>query len=173
MRNVIPYLLILLIAFHATGLSMVYLVELQRCEMESESSEYPAEESLLIEFTEGEMGFVLVNNHEILHEGKLFDIRKKEIRNGRKVYLAVSDAREDRCMEGIERIANGHSTENSLPGKAPVFKCMKYTCCPGFENIAGFFPLDPLPVTHFSPGFYREPGRDIFAPPPNRFCRFA
>jgi len=169
MRKVIPYFLTLLLAFHTVGLGILYLVELHCCEMEFEDEYNLEEEGLLVGFVAGEKNFTLVNNHEILHEGKLFDILKKENRNGKLVYLAVNDKKEDRCMEGISRIAKGHSSESSLPGKSPVVKFLKYTCQQKNKNFPGGFPLLNLfPKGNFSHGHYLSPDRDIFSPPPNR-----
>jgi len=170
MRNVIAYFLTLLVVFHTAGLSVIYLVELQCCEMEFERCEnYNADEGeLLIEFTTGKTDFVLINNHEILHEGKLFDIRKKEVRNGSIVYLAMSDDKEDRCMEGLDRIAKSSSSGSSVPGKLPALKILKYTCSTRNLNVTMRFPLcTDLMAGTFTSGDYLAPDKDIFSPPPN------
>src|SRR5436190_23540140 len=115
MRKLIPCFLTLLISMHAIGLGLIYLVDMQCCEMEFENKAIE-ENEIQTEFIVGVTDFLLLNTHEIQCKGKLFDIRKKEIRNGRTVYFAVNDEKEERCVAGIARLAKGNSSQNSLHG---------------------------------------------------------
>ena len=82
MRKTIPFLLLLLIGINSFGLLIFYWGEIQLCRADAgdKDADELASSGNLVAFYPEDKNFTVLNGNEILRDGKLFDIVKKEIR---------------------------------------------------------------------------------------------
>lgn len=123
----------------------------------------------MVIFSSDTKGIELINKKEILADGKLYDIVKTEISNGKKLYYTLSDEEEDEYQLELTDWEKNNSQEKSMPGKTINLDLLKYFT---LENCQDFV-LDCS--IHFrgntetgSDSFlYKSPYKNIFSPPPD------
>jgi hypothetical protein len=160
-----------LLGLSSFGLSLFYCGEIQLCKIKAEKyadNDHIEKEQKLIVFSSGAKGVKLVNEHEILANGKMYDIVKTKLHNGTVLYYAVSDTDEDDFVLDLTWLEKG-GADQSVPAKIIKLYDLKY-----FDIENKFIPTGTWsallpglkPVNgHMS---YPSPFRDIFSPPPNR-----
>ena len=115
--------------------------------------------------------FKLINEHEILADGNLYDIIKTETRDGKICYYTLSDEEEDMYVQQLNDLGKSNSQEQSLPAKTVGLQIGKY-----FEDIKynSLVFIKSLPVhepEELSNDLfqYASPLKIVFSPPPNLF----
>ncbi len=123
---------------------------------------------LISVFSEGESDFILENDQEISSNGKMYDIIKSEIVNGKTVYTAISDNKENEIVSFIERLAKHITTNNGTSQKAANYEIVKYVST-GEIQIACTKIFDET-SNQLIPGkdmfLYQSPSLGILCPPP-------
>lgn len=162
----------MLLGLSSFGLSLIYCAEIQLCKIRAEKNvdnDDVGKNKKLTLFSSGHKGFEMVNKHEILADGKMYDIVKTKLRNGIVLYYTVSDTDEDDLVLDLTNLEKSNPDEKSLPAKIIKLYDLKYfdiknksistdfwsTLLPGLKPVYG----------HIS---YPSLFRDIFSPPPNR-----
>jgi hypothetical protein len=119
-------------------------------------------------FSPDSKGFKLVDNNEILANGKMYDIVKTSTSNGITSYYARADADEDEYVHKLTDVEKSNSTEKSSPGKTIKVHEAKYFVA-GKSHHPTCFSLD-LPARASTPVnilLYNSLFKDIYAPPPD------
>ncbi len=120
-------------------------------------------------FSSGSKEFKLINNHEILADGNLYDIVKTETRDGKTLYYALGDEEEDRYVQQLNNLGNSNSQEQSLPAKTvglqigKYFEVIKYQS-PVFITLLRVHESVKLSNDLFQ---YISPLKIVFSPPPD------
>ncbi len=113
----------------------------------------------------------MINKKEILANGKLFDIVRTVIINGKTCYYAVADEEEDEYQLQLTDWEKNNSQENSFPGKTISLHLIKYFTAKNYLNSTiTHLPTYPEQAKNNSDSFlYKSPFENIFSPPPNTF----
>jgi len=149
---------------------LFYWVEIQICKIKAEYAERAraATRKDLILFSPDNKGFQLVDDDEILANGKLYDIVKICTSNGVISYYAVADRDEDEYVHKLIAAEKNDSAQKSTPGKNINLYTVKYFAA-AKSNYPLCFSLNLLisaapPKNAF---LYRPPSKDIYSPPPD------
>ncbi len=164
----------MLLGFYLFGLFFFYWGNIQLCKIKADAfsdGDYKIPTQSLTIFSSDTKGIVLVGKKEILANGKLYDIVRTKINNGKTLYYALSDEEEDTLVLDLTDWEKNNSQEKSMPGKtmnvqldkfftlkkypAPLLVCSSYLS--GHRKIRSDFFL------------YKSPFINIFSPPPNNF----
>lgn len=155
--------------FNTFGLLLFYWGEILDCKVEALVKKQSQQHSKsLIVFISNSSDFIVIDNKEILFNGKLFDIIKKEIKNGETYFYTVSDEKEDNAVKGIERLTKNNLHHRTLPTKVPVHLVLKYLPTGKLSNLKDDSYLFTLTLIDLQNTclFYQSPDRTIFSPPP-------
>jgi len=122
-------------------------------------------------FSSASKDFQLVNDHEILAEGKLYDPVKTEISNGKTLYYTLSDEEEDVYVQQLSNWGKSNSEEQSLPTKTVGLHIAKYFDITehNYSSLNNIFRLHSNVRSSNDPFLYKSPLKNIFSPPPNNF----
>ena len=120
-------------------------------------------------FSSASKDFQLINDHEILANGNLYDIVKTETVNGKTMYYTFSDEEEDRYVQQLNDWGKSSSQEQPLPAKTvglhigKYFEVIKYNS-PVFATSLRVHETVKLSNDLFQ---YVSPLKIVFAPPPD------
>jgi hypothetical protein len=120
-------------------------------------------------FSSASKEFQLVNDHEILAGGNLFDIVKTETVNGKTLYYTFCDEEEDGYVQQLGRWGKSCSQEQSLPPKTEGLQIGKYVGAikyysPVFTTSLRVNDSFKLSNDLFQ---YISPLKIVFSPPPD------
>ena len=146
--------------------------KIQLCKIKADNysdAEYKIPEKFLVIFSSDTKGIELINKNEILVDGKLFDIVKTEIKDGKTLYYTLSDKEEDEYQLELTDWENNNSQEKSMPGKTINLHLLKYFTVEKYQSSVLYCSI------HFrgnaktgSDSFlYKSPYKNIFSPPPD------
>jgi hypothetical protein len=164
--------LAILLAFNSLGLLIFYWGEIQLCKMDADNfaeRNHDVSKMSLIQFSSSNNNFELINKSEILFGGKLFDIVKTEINNGKIIYYAIGDEKEDGCMNNIVQLSKNNCDSNSQPIKNNVPDILKYVRGENVITLSVSINFIEKKTSQQSLFFYSAPFQNIFSPPPNIF----
>ncbi len=172
MKKFFAVFLILSFTFNSFGLLLFDLVEIQVCKIRSELDDhYDPRIDNYIEFTSDQKDIEVLNGKEIRANGKMYDIIKKEFRNGRIKYFAVCDLREDSYVENAASLIKNNLDlyPNSLPVKNFYDNVLKF---PNYnKNFASQLRNKIMQCSLINiavyVSLYKSPTINIFSPPPN------
>ena len=120
-------------------------------------------------FLSASKDFQLINDHEILAKGNLYDIVKTEISNGITLYYTLSDEEEDVYVQQLTNWGKTNPEEQSLPIKtvglhiAKFFDIKKYN----YSSLTELLRLHANVRSYSDLFLYTSPLQNIFSPPPN------
>lgn len=162
----------MLLGLSSFGLSLFYWGEIQLCKIKAEKyvdNDDLGKDKKLTIFSSGTKGVELVNKHEILADGKMYDIVKSKLHNGIVLYYTVSDVDEDDFILNLTNLEKNNPDEKSFPAEIVKFYDLKYFDIKNNFNSIDFWLLLP-PTLRIMGGHLICPSlfRDIFSPPPNR-----
>lgn len=170
-KRAVTIFLIFLLGFNSFGLSFFYLVEIQLCKIKAEAfadEDYARGDKQLILISSGSKGIRLVNKTELFADGKMYDIVKTVVRNGKILYYTFADKDEDRDIHRLSDLEKNNAGERSLPGKTLKLYDAKYFAVEDQnQNIDRCNYLQPASKWVDIASFYKSPLEDIFAPPPD------
>ena len=163
-----------MLGFNSFGLFFFYWGKIELCKIKAQGyadGYYQLREKSLTLFTSDSKKFQLVNDDEILAGGKLYDIMRKEISNGKTLYYTLSDEEEDAYVQQLGNWGKLNSEEQSLPTKTVGLHIAKY-----FDiKESGYYALKELfrlssNVRYSNDLFlYVPPQLNIISPPPDNF----
>ncbi|HEV8083000.1 MAG TPA: hypothetical protein VGP55_07355 [Chitinophagaceae bacterium] len=124
----------------------------------------------MIIFSSDTKGIELINKKEILADGKLYDIVKTEMSDGKKLYYTLSDEEEDEYQLELTDWEKNNSQEKSMPGKTINLQLLKYFTVEKYQSFVLYCSI------HFrcntktgSDSFlFKSPYKNIFSPPPDK-----
>ncbi|ASU32663.1 hypothetical protein [Mucilaginibacter xinganensis] len=119
-------------------------------------------------FSSDSKGFKLVDDDEILANGKMYDIVKTSKANGVTSYYTCADADEDALVNKLTHVEKSNATGKLLVGKTIKIYAAKYFAS-GKNHQHLYFSLNlparaPFPESAF---LYDFLFKDIYAPPPD------
>ncbi|MCO5949741.1 hypothetical protein [Mucilaginibacter flavidus] len=147
------------------------MLEIQGCKIKAEEHaerDSGAAGKKLVLFSSDSKGFKLVDDDEIIANGKMYDIVKTRTSNGITSYYARADADEDEYVSKLTEIEKGNAAEKSSPGKTIKLYEAKY-----FAAKKNLYPdcfsldLPPGAITLENTLLYNALFKDIYAPPPD------
>jgi hypothetical protein len=152
-------------------LSFFYLAEIQLCKIKAENyanEDHTTGDKKLTLIPSDSKGVELVNKNEILTDGKMYDIVKTQVRNGKTFYYTIADKDEDRDIQKLTNLEKNSTGERSLPGKTiKLYDAKYFTVEKQSQNIDHSNCLSPGSSAVNNAGFYTSPLKDIFSPPPD------
>ena len=147
------------------------MVEIQICKIKAEElaeGDSGAAGKKLVLFSSDSKGFKLVDDDEIIANGKMYDIVETRTSNGITLYYTRADADEDEYVHKLTDVEKGNSTEKSSPAKTIKQYEAKYFAAKKDHHPA-CFSLD-LPDRASIPEntlLSNSLFHDIYAPPPD------
>jgi hypothetical protein len=160
-----------LVGYYSFGASLFYWVEIQICKIKAEEhaeGDSDAAGKKIVLFSSESKGFKLVDDDEIIANGKIYDIVKTCTSNGITSYYTRADADEDEYVHKLTDVEKGNSTEKSSPAKTIKQYEAKYFVAKK-NNQINCFSLN-LPARASIPEntlLYNSLFNDIYAPPPD------
>jgi hypothetical protein len=171
-KRSVTIFLIILLGLNSFGLSFLFWAQIQLCKIKAERYSGDPSGSVhgkkLILFSSVNKNIRLVDEDEILADGKMYDIVKKQRHNGLVLYYALSDEDEDGYNANLTSLAKNDPSKNSLPGKTIKLYEEKYFAGEN-DNVSTPQTVDIFPEgkTITSILFHPSPLRDILSPPPD------
>lgn len=172
MRKIYAIFLSALLGFNSFGLFFFFWGEIQLCKIKAEDysgEQYSLPQASLTLFSSGNPGFHKINDHEISSEGKLYDIVKTVVREGKTIYITYHDKNEDEFSAGLSLWGKSNSQENSLPGKSITIQLAKFFTRQ--NQIAAHHLVAIKPFARkftINDGFlYSAPALSVEVPPPD------
>ena len=98
LKKTVAIFFAIVLLFNSTGLMFFYLLKMQECKTEASrysNADTDFSKNFIVSFVKGEGDFQLLNEKELSSDGMLFDIVKTENHNGKIVYRAVRDDKEE------------------------------------------------------------------------------
>lgn len=141
------------------------------CKIEAESysgdGDAPRGKKLIV-FSSANKRIRLVGDDELLADGKMYDIVKKQTHDGQVLYYAFNDEDEDEYNAKLISLEKNDPSKNSLPGKTIKLNEEKYFARDN-DNIFRLHVADVLQKGKINSGFlfYSSPLRDVLSPPPD------
>lgn len=171
-RKIISIVLLLLLVVNSAIMLCYYWGEVEVNRMKIHNyiiTQNNINPDLVSVFYESENNFILVDEHEISFNGKMYDIIKSEIVNGKTVYTAISDSREDEIVSFIERLVKHVTTNNNRASqKGTNYEIVKYVSTVQTQ-LSGNRIFDGI-NDELIPGkdmfLYQSPSIGILCPPP-------
>ena len=144
-------------------------MEIQICKIKAEghADDEAAGEKLVL-FSSDSKGFRLVDDDEILANGKMYDIVKIRTGNGITSYYTHADNDEDEFLQKLTNVEKSNATDKSPPGKiiklyeAKYFANRKDHCPACFSSDLLARASTPESILLYNSLF-----KDIYAPPPD------
>ncbi len=130
---------------------------------------YQLPEKSITLFSTGSKNFQLINDHEILASGHLYDIVKTKISNGETLYYTYSDEEEDADVKQLTDWGKSNAEDKSMPTKTISLHLGKYF---GIKKYSNSFLTEQLNLLRYGRltndlFLYISPLQHIFSPPPN------
>ena len=171
MRKSLSLFLAFMIAVQSFGQLIVYWGAIYHCKLEFVErleSKQINNQSVII-FSDKKQDFQLINEDEILSNGKIYDIVKKESYNGRTFYYALNDVNEDEYLEQVSQLSKSNQHDSKIPFGAEKIRIHKYTVpekC--FSLLSALALRQSIKINSFSSIICQlSPCKMIFSPPPN------
>jgi hypothetical protein len=119
-------------------------------------------------FSSDSKGFKLVDDDEILANGKMYNIVKTRTSNGITSYYTRADGDEDEFLQNLTNVEKSNTTEKSSPEKTIKLYEAKYFAVRK-DHYPARFLLDLLAGASTPEGIllYNSLFKDIYAPPPD------
>ena len=151
---------------------MFYWVQIQICKIKAEYAESSRDVKVkdLVSFSSANKGFELIDDDEILANGKMYDIVKTCANNGVIVYYALPDGDEDQYVRELIAAEKNDSAQKSTPGKNISLYSAKYFAAKNHLHPLCFsvnLLISASPLKNSAP--YNSPYKDIYSPPPKYF----
>ena len=169
MKKTVAIFVALLLLFNTVGMLVFYWGEMEKCENLAlkEIANENFNEETLIHFSSGNTNFQLIDDKEILYEGILYDIVKKETKNGETFYSCFDDKKESGFWNGIAQLAKSNSERSSSPTKDNAPEVLKYIGVEkNIENPNLYLQTSTFLGFSNNTNFYQNPDVEIVAPPP-------
>lgn len=166
--------MITLLGFNSFGLFFFYWGKIELCKIKAHDyadGYYQLREKALILFSEGSKEFQLINDDEILSDGKLYDIIKKEISDGKTLYYTLSDDEEDAYVQQLGDWGKLNSEEQSLPTKTVGLHIAKFFDIKkgSYSSLKNILRLHSTVRSSNDLFLYTSPQQNIISPPPDNF----
>ena len=169
MKKIVAIFVALLLLFNTVGMLVFYWGEMERCEALAENRiiHHEFNEDALIEFSSVNKDFQLIEGKEVLSNGILYDIVKRETKNGITTYSCFSDKKESGFWNGISQLGKGSSEHSTAPVKDNAPEVLKYIAQYRSFHHSYIYALTTI---HFgfwnNNSYYQNPYCDITSPPP-------
>ncbi len=177
MKKIISLVLIFLLTLNSFGFLAYYFVEIESCKIEAVSCKEEYHDQTkdeefdkhdLLRFFSGQKGVQVLDGKEIRYEGRMYDIVSIQKIDGKEIYLAYGDKREDECVKNVSDLTKENSSSNSLTAKNILNDLLKYISSSN-NCFTCEFPVKQASTKNyeFVFCFYESPLKNIFSPPPN------
>lgn len=173
-KKAIAIFLITLTGFNSFGLFFFYWGKIELCKIKAQDyadGYYQLREKSLTLFSSASKEFQLINDDEILAGGKLYDIVKTEISDGKTLYYTLSDEEEDAYVQQLGDWGKSNSEEQSLPTKTVGLHIAKFfdikKC--SYSSSKDFLRLYSNVRSYNDLFLYTSPQQNIISPPPDNF----
>jgi len=169
MKKIVAIFIALLLLFNTEGMLVFYWGEMERCESLAENKiiHHEFNEDALIVFSSANKDFQIIEDHEVFSNGILYDIVKKETKDGDTIYSCFSDKKESGFWNGISQLAKGNSEHSANPVKNNAPEVLKYIGQDKFFDHSYIYALNfSRNVFLNNDNLYKDPFKEIFAPPP-------
>jgi len=148
---------------------LFYWVQIQICKIKAECAERSRAVKVkdLVLFSSANKGFQLVDDDEILANGKMYDIVKTGADDGAIIYYAVADRDEDQYVRELIAAEKNDSAQKSTTGKNISVYAAKYFGAKKHHHPLCFslnLLVTAAPLKNAVP--YHSPYKDIYSPPP-------
>ncbi len=160
--------------FNLFGVFFIYLEKIELCKIRADDYsdvDYETAGKRPITFSADTKGLVFLSKKEVLINGKLYDIVKSEINNGKEFYYAFADEEEDEYQSDLTDWEKSNGQEKSLPGKTINLHLVKYFTAKKYTTIIYMhhLVLQGIVVTASDAFLYKSPYKYVFATPPDNF----
>ncbi len=169
MKKIVAIFVTLLLLFNTVGMLVFYWGEMEKCEhlALNKIANDKFYDNKLVHFSSEDSNFQLIEDKEILCEGILYDIVKKENKDGVTVYFCFDDTKESGFWNGIAQLGKNSSEQSSAPAKNIAPEVLKYI---GQEKSLDHTYIYTENYTQSGflnkSFFYQNPYGEILAPPP-------
>ncbi len=160
--------------FNLFGVYFIYLEKIELCKIRADDCsdvDYEIAGKRSVTFSSDTKGLVFLSKKEILVNGKLYDIVKSEINNGKKIYYAFADEEQDEYQLDLTDWEKSNGQEKSLPGKTINLHLIKYFTAKNSTDIihVHHIILHGHVLTANDTFLYTSPYKNVLATPPDNF----
>ncbi len=169
MKKIVAIFVALLLLFNTIGMLVFYWGEMENCEAIAwnKIAHNDFNDDALIHFSSNDKNFSLIEDHEILSNGILYDIVKTESKNGVTIYSCFDDKKESGFWNGISQLGKNSSEQSSTPVKNNAPEVLKYIGNEKTFDYSFIYKDDLSQYGLMDFGFYyQSPYNEISAPPP-------
>ena len=162
----------MLLLFSTMGIIFYYWAQIQGCKIQAREfieGNKDFQFQNITKFSSNEKGVELLSRNEIRYKGKMYDIIKIKLENGKKVYYAYSDSKEDSIAEGLAGFAENNAADK-IPSVKISFEIAKFIQTRYIPISLNLPNREKNPVTHTYAFTYQPPPLKVISPPPKFFA---